>query len=543
MLARRWFALVVIMGLLAASCGGGAAAPTGAPAQPTATSPARVPSTAAPSTPTPPPVSRYGGTLRADLTGNYSKLEAVTGTGGNDHFFLWAAFNNLVGYGPDFAPDPDRSLASRWETPDPLTYVFYLKRGITFQDGTPFNAEAVKENFKYATDPNVKSNVRSDLGPVQDVEVIDEFTAKYRLKTQSAGLLATLGDRAGFMSSPAAIKKWGADYGLHPVGTGAFEFVEQVIDDHVTVKRWEGYWGKDKQGNRLPYLDQVIWRSTPNPDTALVAFKTGQLDVLYGVPVASVESLRSDPKVRFVSYSGWGSGYWHLKWNAPPFDNVHLRRAFAYTVDRKAIIDKLLFGLAKPIIGPIGSAHWAYNPNLRPQVFDLEKAREELRLGGKPDGFRFSLSLPNTPSSIAIAEFTKASAAKVGIDMALLVKGSPEFYLDYINKGLGEALAAGVSARADPTVSFNFSWHPEGVYRQTVGTELKDMVERVGTTYDPVQRQKAIDELTQKLVDDAYSVFLYQPDYLLAFWPYVHLTTFADGKHHFGHGDIWMEKR
>src|SRR5215207_591311 len=108
---------------------------------------------------------RRGGTLTINGT-NFSKLEAVTGTGGNDHQYLWAVFDNLVSYAKDFAPDPKRSLAQAWENPDPLTWIFKLRPGVKFHDGTPFNAEAVKANFTYATDPNVASNVKPDLAAI-----------------------------------------------------------------------------------------------------------------------------------------------------------------------------------------------------------------------------------------------------------------------------------------------------------------------------------------------------------------------------------------
>src|SRR5207302_1414577 len=142
-------------------------------------------------------------------------------------------------------------LASSWTTPDPSTYVFQLRPGVKFHDGTELTAEAVKFNLERILDPATRSLNRSQLLGIKAIEVVDGTTIKISLAAPEAPLLAALADAPGMISSPTAIQKWGPEYGLHPVGTGPFVFVEQVKGAQVKVRRNPDYWEAGK-----PYLDE-----------------------------------------------------------------------------------------------------------------------------------------------------------------------------------------------------------------------------------------------------------------------------------------------
>lgn len=485
-------------------------------------------------------VPRRGGTLKINGT-NFSKLEAVTGTGGGDHQYLWAVFDNLVGYAADFSPDPSRSLAQSWENPEPLTWVFNLRQNVKFHDGSEFNAEAVRANFAYATDPEVASNVRSDLNPVDRVEAVDRFTAVYRLKEPMPGLLATLGDRPGFMSSPAAIEKWGKDYGLNPVGTGAFIHEEFVKDSHTRVKRNPDYWAKDSSGNQLPYLDGIWWRIVGDPAASVAALKTGELDLLWGVPGQFIKELEADSKIQLVNEPGASASFFYMNQTRPPFDNVHLRRAAAFSFAREPIINNIFFGAGVPALGNIGPAHWAHDPSVKRQTLNPELVRQSLTEAGMPNGFTFEMSISSAPSGLQMGELIQASAKQFGIDIQLRALGTPEFYLKYIEEGFADAMNAGFSARADPTMYFKFNYHSEGVYRKTVTGELDAEVDALAKIADREELKRAISRLQQKLNDDAFSAYILHANTVVAASPKVHFLVFGDGKPHLGFSDVWME--
>ena len=168
---------------------------------------------------------------------------------------LYLIFNALVKYGTDFSLQPD--LAQSWEIKnDGKQIVFKLRPGVKFHDGTPFDANAVKWNIEHRLDPAVASPQRQQLEPIIDnVQVIDPTTVAFNLKQPSPGLLGLLGERAGFMMSPAAAQKYGKEFGSNPVGTGPFVFKEWVRGSHIAVEKNPAYWEAGK-----PYLDRVVFR-------------------------------------------------------------------------------------------------------------------------------------------------------------------------------------------------------------------------------------------------------------------------------------------
>jgi len=483
---------------------------------------------------------KRGGTLNINGV-NWSKLEAVTGTGGNDHWFLWTVFDNLVGYGPDFSPDPNRSLASSWENPDPLTWIFHLRQGVKFHDGTDFNADAVRQNFAYATDPSVPSNVRSDLKPVDHMDATDATTAVYHLSVPVPGFIASLGDRPGFMSSPAAITKWGNDYGLHPVGTGAFVYDEYVQDNHTKVHRNPNYWAKDAAGTQLPYLDGIMWRNVDQPGAQVAALRTGELDMLLGVPGQFIKELQTDAKMQLVSKPGAGCSFFYMNRIRPPFNNVDLRRAIAFAFAREPIINNVYFGAAVPAIGNIGPAHWAFDPNVKRQTLNAQLVRDALQRAGVPNGFGFQMSIWSSPAGQQEGELLQASAKQFGIDIKLQALAAPDYYLKYINDGFADAMNAGFTARADPAQYFKFNYHSQGTYRKTVDDSLDAEIDALSQIADRNQQKAAISRFQQKVNDDAYSAYIRHDNVVVAAAKKVHFSVFADGKEHLGNGDVWIE--
>ncbi|MGI8422962.1 MAG: ABC transporter substrate-binding protein [Chloroflexota bacterium] len=483
---------------------------------------------------------RRGGILNINGT-NFSKLEAVTGTGGNDHQYLWTVFDNLVGYGSDFAPDAKRSLAQTWENPDPLTWIFKLRSGVKFHDGTPFDATAVQKNFVYATDPGVASNVKSDLASIERVDVVDPLTVVYKLKTPTPGLVATLGDRAGFMSSPTAITKWGKDYGLNPVGTGPFIHEEYVKDDHTKVKRNPEYWGKDDAGGALPYLDGILWKNVAQPAAAVAALKTGELHVMWGLPGQFIKELQADSNFQVFNEPGAAGSFFYMNHTRAPFNNVNLRRAVAFAFPREPIINTVFFGAAVPALGNIGPAHWAHDPKQRRQTVDEKIVRDSLQKAGVPNGFSFEMSVSSDPSTVQEGELIQAAAKQFGIDVKLRALGTPDFYLRYIEDGFADAMNAGLSARADPTIYFKFNYHSTGTYRKTVTNENDAEIDALSQIADREAQKRAISKLQQRLNDDAYSAYIRHANTVAAVHKKVHTVVFADGKPHLGFGDVWLE--
>ena len=153
------------------------------------------------------------------------------------------------------------------------------RKGIEFHDGTPFNAEAVKANIERILDPENSATPRSSLAIIQSVDVLSENKVRLNLSGPWGAGLSQLADRGGAMNSPTAISKLGEDYGAKAVGTGPFVIKEAVQGSHVHFVRNENYWGKDKDGNRLPYLDEVTIRQVKKSSVRTAALRSGEIDL------------------------------------------------------------------------------------------------------------------------------------------------------------------------------------------------------------------------------------------------------------------------
>jgi len=260
----------------------------------------------------------------------------------------------------------EADLATAWEIPNPTTYVFRLRKGIRFHDGTELTAEVAKWNFERMM--GEKSQRRSELTPVDHVEVVDPVTVRIKLKTPFAPFLSLLTDRAGMMVSRAAVEKHGADFATHPVGTGPFGLVEWVRKDHVPLKKSPGYF---KPG--LPYLDGLNFRVIPDDSVKLTNLRTGAVDIIDAIPPKDVGTVKRDPQLVFTESAGLGYSDVILNLKRAPFASTALRQALAGAIDRDAIQRVIFFNTGRPAQGPIAPGHFAYDPAFAP--FKADPAR------------------------------------------------------------------------------------------------------------------------------------------------------------------------
>jgi peptide/nickel transport system substrate-binding protein len=451
-----------------------------------------------------------GGRLRIGVELEPSNLDPQVGTAGYDHTFVWSMHENLVSYDDKFNPMPQ--LADKWELADPQTITFTLKPGVKFHDGTDFNAEAVKANIARVIDPATTSTARGQILVVDSVQAPDANTAVFKLKTPSAPLILNLSDRGGMMMSPTAIQKYGSGIGRNPVGTGAFKFQEWTKDSHVTVRRNENYWGKDAQGGALPYLDEIVWQVIPEEEVRLSNLNAGQLDVLDGLLATTYVQLKDNKNVNLIRREGFGSIHLRMNLARPPIDNINLRRALAWGLDREAISKTVHLGLITTGVSPIGPAHqWAFYPELQKQVgLDLTKAKQFLQAGGMPDGY--SISAESTPSD-KTPEVLKEQWAKLGINLNI----DPQQVATKFYSGNDDSfVTTSFSIRADPDGTMYELYSKNGAYnaagRLTKGQfvanpALEDLLTKAQQTYDLKERAALYHKAEEIIVLDAHGVF------------------------------------
>jgi peptide/nickel transport system substrate-binding protein len=304
-------------------------------------------------------------------------------------------------------------LADSWDfSTDLKTFTLRLHQGVKFQDGTPFNADAVVFNIQRHMDPRNQSLSLADAILVESVSAPDESTAVVKLKSPWIDFPQTLVTGLGFMASPTAVKQYGADYGRHPVGTGPFVFKEWVPGDHVTATKNKSYW---KQG--LPYLESVTWRPIPDQDAKYASLKAGQIDVLQVATADQVVKAEKDSKLKVWKYEGNGGTFVMFNTRTPPFDDVNARLAVSYATNRKEIVQQIGKDKYPVATGPFPSgSDWATKvdePN-----FDADKARQALQAYGKP--LKFQFNIVSDPITRQYGQVLQAQWKKLGIEAELV---------------------------------------------------------------------------------------------------------------------------
>ncbi|HEV2359651.1 MAG TPA: ABC transporter substrate-binding protein [bacterium] len=456
---------------------------------------------------------RRGGTLRAGLDSDPPNMDPHRSTAAVDRQVYQNLYDKLVDTDANLTIVP--MLATSWtSSPDGKTVTFKLRQGVKFQDGTPFNADAVKYNFERMKDPKFPSARRSEILPVQSVTVVDASTVRLNLEKPYSPLLYVLTDRAGMMVSPAAAQKEGLDFALHPVGTGPFSFVEKIPQDHVTLQRNPNYWAKGE-----PYLDRIVYRPFVDDNARVANLKSGDVDIINRVPAPQIKSLAAEaakPDARFKLLVH-GAFEWdgiYLNVTKPPFDNKALRQAFNATIDRNAIANVVLQGAVFPAYSFFPNGTPAYDPNWKIPPRNIPLAKEKLQAAGHPGGFEFTVLSTPGPVNQSILQAIQSMAAEAGIQMKiqLLEFGQLLTTTDHLQH---QAALLGWSGRPDPDFDIYPFMTPSGIgsfndagYTNPKVTELLDAARLLN---DMNQRRRAYGEVTKILADDMPYVWLYFP--------------------------------
>lgn len=326
-------------------------------------------------------------------------------------------------------------LAESYEaSPDGLTYTIKLRSGIKFQDGSDFNAEAVKVNLDRASNPDNHLKRYNLFKSVDSTEVLDPSTVKITLKQPFSAFINTLASPAAAMISPAALKKYGKDIGFHPVGTGPYELETWNQTDFVKVKKFAGYWKKG-----YPKLDTITWRPVVDNNTRAAMLQTGEANLAFPIPYEQARLLEKNPRLDLVTSPSIMQRYISLNVTQKPFDNVKVREALSYAINRQALVKVAFAGYATPATGIVPPAI-QYSQSYPAQEYNPAKARELLKEAGYPNGFTTTLwSSHNHSTAQKVLQFTQQQLAQVGIKVKVTAMDAGQRAAEVEDKGQKES--------------------------------------------------------------------------------------------------------
>ncbi|WP_422031146.1 ABC transporter substrate-binding protein [Roseovarius sp.] len=446
-------------------------------------------------------------------------LDPAAVTAVNDFRILVNLYEGLTRY-KDGTLQPEPALATDWEiSEDGTVYTFTLREGVTFHDGTPFNAEAVKFNFDRLLDEN---HPYHDTGPfplafffsaVETTEVVDDMTVKFTLNAPYAPFLSNLAYPTGLIVSPEAVKAGGADFGRNPVGTGPFKFVEWQSNERVVVDRYDDYWG-DAAG-----LQAVVFRPITDANTRVAEMLAGGIDMMVEVPPTSMGQFEGDD---YTVHEQAGPHVWFLILNAKegPFADMKVRQAANYAINKEAIVNDVLEGTATVAAGPTPPAFaWAYNEELDPYPYDPEKAKQLIAEAGA-EGAELTFYVTEGGSGmldpVPMGTAIQADLEAVGFDVTIETYEWNTF-LGEVNPGLeGKADMAEMAWMTNDPDTLPYlalrseAWPDQGGFNSGyyANEKVDELLENARTATDQDERAELYREMQAIVQEEAPWVFI-----------------------------------
>jgi peptide/nickel transport system substrate-binding protein len=358
-------------------------------------------------------------------------LDPRIGTDAQSQYLDGLIFNSLVRRDAHMNLVPD--LATGWETPDPVTYVFHLRHGVRFQNGQAFTSADVKYTFDSMLSGAVRTPKRGSYAIIRQIDTPDAWTVIFHLRQPYESFLWDLTSPAiGIVPHPTGAGE-AANPATDPIGTGPFRFARMVPDQEVVLARNSGYFGTP------PRIDRAVFRIVPDETTRALELRKGSADIaLNSLTPDTVDALARTRTVRVSEQPGTNLAYLAYNCTDPILRHARVRQALAYATNRPEIIRYLLRGQARIAYDVLPPSHWAYDPSIPHYDFDpamAERLLDEAGFRRGPDGIRFRLTLKTSTeeASRQLGAVLQQQWRRVGVALDLRSLEFGTFYADITN--------------------------------------------------------------------------------------------------------------
>ncbi len=468
----------------------------------------------------------YGDALITGSIGEPSVLIPMLAGDSASHDIAGLIFNGLVKYDTDLSIIGD--LAESWEiSRNGLVITFHLRKGVKWSDGVEFTANDVLFGFNMIIDEKTPTAYKEDFLQVSKAEVIDKYTFRVTYKKPFAPALSSWGN---LVVLPEHLLK-GKDITKttmtrEPVGLGPYKLKKWVPGQELILESYRDYF----EGR--PYIDRYIYRIIPDSATMFLELQAGGLDMMGLTPLQYTKQTDTDIfKKNFQKFRYPVFSYTHMAFNLrhPWFKDKRIRQAIAYAIDKKEIIDVVLFGLGSPATGPYVPNTWPYNPDVMKYEYNPEKAKKLLAEAGWKDTngdgildkdgrpFEFTI-LTNMGNNLRknTATIIQWRLAKIGIKVNIRVLEWSTFVNEFIDKRRFEAVILGWSISPDPD-QYDI-WHSSKTGEKEFNfigysnPEVDELLEKGRRTFSIEERKKAYFRIQEILAEELPYIFLYVPD-------------------------------
>jgi peptide/nickel transport system substrate-binding protein len=466
-----------------------------------------------------PNFAAQGSTLRVARGGEGRSLDPHIRARFDDRIVIAAIYEPLINSDKDghFIP----VLAKSWEIGSTGRVItFRLRPNVVFHDGTPFDAEAVRWNLQRVLDPATGSDHRQKFeGIIQTVQVVDRYTVRIYLTRPYPALFSDLTDRPGQMVSSTAVKKYGKDFALHPVGTGPFKFVEWIKGNRIGVQRFENYWNRSAIKS-----DGMIFYDIPERAVAAARLQSGEVDLVVSTGSGDlvtggveVQAIQRQPRFKAIPSPSYEWEALQMRVDQAPFSNRSLRQAIAYAVDREQILRAIYRGLGLAT-GKLFLEGWWADPHYIGIKYDPAVARRKLKESGYLDN-PVPLTLYIQASDSQLGELVQAQLAAIGLRVQLQLVSESDFYPQLIQGNFAFAGPSRWTPRVDPHGIANILFHSTMGNANTTryrNVEVDRLLDEASALTDPAERASLYRRIERLVVDDAPYVFYYaSPGYAL----------------------------